>query len=81
MAPCCFLNKICHDLAEPYTLPLDRGAEMPTTVQHHCTASIGVALFGYDGVNPEHVFRDADRAMYQAKSAGGNRVQCYGLVA
>lgn len=73
-------NKICQALAEPYTLTLNRGTEASTTVQHRCTASIGVALFGYDGVNPEHIFRDADRAMYQAKSAGGNRVQCYGLV-
>lgn len=44
-------------------------------VEHHCTASIGVALFVNHEVSQEDVLRRADTAMYQAKEAGRNRVQ------
>lgn len=72
-------EKICHCLAEPYILTFTHDQETPKTVQHHCTASIGIALFGLSVSNPQDIVRDADLAMYQAKAAGGNRVHCYGL--
>ncbi|WP_347248336.1 diguanylate cyclase [Zoogloea sp.] len=37
--------------------------------------SIGVALYPDDGYNPTHLLMLADRAMYAAKRAGGNRWQ------
>jgi diguanylate cyclase (GGDEF)-like protein len=39
------------------------------------SASIGVALFRLHGDNGQAMGRSADAAMYQAKAAGGNRVQ------
>jgi diguanylate cyclase (GGDEF)-like protein len=44
-------------------------------VEHHCTASIGVALFINHKSSQEDLLRRADAAMYQAKEAGRNRVQ------
>ncbi len=43
----------------------------------HCTASIGVTLsrFGYS--NPQDILRDADLAMYKAKSRGKSRAELY----
>ena len=42
------------------------------------TASIGVACFPEDGRLPEEVLQRADRALYEAKSQGKNRVCSWG---
>lgn len=42
------------------------------------TASIGVASFPDDGDVPEEVLQRADRALYEAKALGKNRVSCWG---
>jgi diguanylate cyclase (GGDEF)-like protein len=39
------------------------------------TASIGVTVFGSGDATPEDLLRRADRALYQAKTAGRNRVE------
>ena len=41
------------------------------------TASIGVAIFPYDGTTPDELLRSADTAMYVAKGRGGNTVELY----
>jgi len=38
------------------------------------TASFGMAVYPEDGTDLHSLFREADRAMYRAKQAGGNRV-------
>lgn len=68
-------DKIRLVLGEPYRLSvLHEGATEPVTVEHHCTASIGVVLFNNHGQTQEDLLKLADAAMYQAKSTGRNRV-------
>ena len=43
----------------------------------HCSASVGVALFGTRGITPEELLKQADLAMYQAKDAGRNTVRFF----
>ncbi|MFA7386426.1 MAG: GGDEF domain-containing protein [Thiohalobacteraceae bacterium] len=61
-------QKILEELNRPYDL---RG--------HQCisTPSIGIALFCGQDLSPDQLIRRADQAMYQAKSAGRNRVEFY----
>jgi diguanylate cyclase (GGDEF)-like protein/PAS domain S-box-containing protein len=44
------------------------------TTQHHCTASIGVAMIAASDVTAEDALRWADKAMYEAKEHGRNQV-------
>ncbi|NTV70264.1 MAG: sensor domain-containing diguanylate cyclase [Azonexaceae bacterium] len=68
-------EKLRTALAEPYILNIDHVSDVETSVEHHCTASIGVAMFNYLEVNQGGILRRADMAMYQAKHAGGNQVR------
>ncbi|MCY7295863.1 putative bifunctional diguanylate cyclase/phosphodiesterase [Alteromonas sp. a30] len=40
-------------------------------------ASLGLAFYPNDGKNPQEIFKNADTAMYFAKSLGGNRCQFF----
>jgi len=42
------------------------------------TISVGVAAFGVDGTLPHEVLIAADKALYEAKRAGRNRVVAAG---
>jgi diguanylate cyclase (GGDEF)-like protein len=42
--------------------------------ERHITGSVGVASFPMHGATIEEIIRQADQAMYQSKSSGGNRV-------
>jgi diguanylate cyclase (GGDEF)-like protein/PAS domain S-box-containing protein len=68
-------GKIRSLLADPYLLKTVAGDfGVPQTVEHKCTASIGVALFlGRDNTG-EEILKWADLAMYNAKEAGRNTV-------
>lgn len=63
-------------LAQPYTLPLG-GDNAATTVTHHCTASVGLALFTDTSTSANDVLDHADAAMYVAKAAGRNQVHIF----
>jgi diguanylate cyclase (GGDEF)-like protein/PAS domain S-box-containing protein len=68
-------EKIRQILGEAYRLPvLKEGDLEPVIIEHRCTACIGVVLFNNHGASQENLIRLADSAMYQAKSAGRNRV-------
>jgi diguanylate cyclase (GGDEF)-like protein len=57
-------QKLLSQLAEPFVL----GQE-----SFQITASIGVALYPVDGHDPETLLKNAEQAMYYAKTSGRNR--------
>lgn len=66
-------EKIRTVLAAPYLLRAAHGAQTQT-IEHRCTASIGVALFNQGSPGAAEVLKQADQAMYQAKQGGRNLV-------
>ncbi len=68
-------EKIRKLLADPYVLQTAAGnLSLPQTIEHRCTASIGVAMFMDKENTVEEVLKWADLAMYRAKDAGRNTV-------
>jgi diguanylate cyclase (GGDEF)-like protein/PAS domain S-box-containing protein len=65
-------EKIRASLSEPYLLSSGQGGRADGLVTHHCTTSIGVALFIGNEASQDDVLKWADAAMYQAKNAGRN---------
>jgi len=57
-------QKILETLSKPFCL----GDEMI-----YLSASVGITLYPNDAVEPEHLIRNADQAMYVAKHAGRNQ--------
>lgn len=68
-------EKVRSVLASPYALRIQQDGEAPAIIQHQCTASIGVALFGKDEISRESILKWADTAMYRAKEAGRNLIR------
>ena len=66
-------NKIRSALAAPYQL---RGEHQPI-IEHHCSVSIGVALFIDQHTSQAELMIRADAAMYAAKAAGRDQVRFY----
>ncbi|MDD5384442.1 MAG: PAS domain S-box protein [Gallionella sp.] len=70
-------EKIRTILAEPYLLACKQEGDAEIAVEHHCTSSIGVALFLNHKARPEDVIKWADMAMYQAKEGGRNLIRFF----
>ena len=70
-------EKIRAALAAPYLLTVMRTNEPVITVEHHCSASIGVAMFVNHEESQIDLMKWADLAMYQAKDAGRNKIFFY----
>jgi diguanylate cyclase (GGDEF)-like protein/PAS domain S-box-containing protein len=70
-------EKIRLSLAAPYRLTVAKPGQNETTVEHHCSVSIGVVLFTNHAASQPDVVKWADAAMYQAKAAGRNVVRFY----
>lgn len=68
-------EKIRTVLAQPYTLLPDCSNGQAEHVLFHCPASLGVVLFNGLETDAGCLLKEADKAMYRAKSAGGNRVE------
>jgi len=63
-------------LSLPYVLLLENSGQSQR-VEHHCSASIGVALFDHANADAGEIFKRADHAMYQAKHEGRNLTRLF----
>lgn len=61
-------SRVLEDISKPFELD---GHEI------FITASVGISLYPVDGNNVEELLKNADVAMYHAKSKGGNNYQYY----
>lgn len=68
-------EKIRDALQKPYVLKIQFEGSEETTIEHHCTASIGVKLFVNHEVGRDDILNFADSAMYRAKAEGRNTVR------
>jgi len=70
-------EKILLHVSKPFSILLEREGQEPLHVEHHCTASIGITLFKGNMSSIDKLFQEADKAMYEAKAKGRNRVEFY----
>ena len=68
-------EKVRASLAQPFVLNTSNAGQPDSLVTHHCSASIGVAVFVAHEVSQVDLLRRADAAMYQAKEAGRNAIR------
>ena len=66
------VQRVCQQLLDTLSAPLQLDTEMV-----HLTASIGVSFYPGDATETGALQRNADQAMYSAKSQGRNRYQFY----
>jgi diguanylate cyclase (GGDEF)-like protein/PAS domain S-box-containing protein len=70
-------EKIRAVLAVAYVLTPVQDGKADTTIEHHCSASVGVTLYAGDETNQNEIIKRADMAMYQAKQSGRNSVRFF----
>ena len=70
-------GKICNAISQPYLLQIeaDGDGRAGNLVEHHCSASVGIAMFLGHETRPDDILNWADLAMYQAKEAGRNAIR------
>ena len=68
-------EKIRAGLSASYLLTIAREGMAQSTVEHHCSVSIGVTLFINHEASQDDILKWADSAMYQAKEAGRNAIR------
>ena len=71
-------EKVRLTLSEAYRLQVHSDGQEDIIVEHHCSASIGVTLFGPLDTNETDILVAADSAMYEAKKAGRNVIRISG---
>ena len=67
-------EKIRASLCEPYRLLAHPAGATHLVVEHRCTASVGLSVFGNNELSQPEVIRHADIAMYRSKEQGRNMV-------
>ena len=70
-------EKLRAALDKPYLLKFRQEGKAESTVEHHCTISIGVVVFLDHEGSQDDILKWADAAMYQAKEAGRNLIQFF----
>jgi len=70
-------QKLLAVLNKPYLLKYEQKGKAETTVEHHCTGSIGAVLFQNHEAGQNNIIKWADTAMYEAKEAGRNSIRFY----
>jgi diguanylate cyclase (GGDEF)-like protein/PAS domain S-box-containing protein len=70
-------EKLLTVLNKPYLLKYEQKGKAETTVEHHCTGSVGAVLFQNHEVGQNNIIKWADTAMYEAKKAGRNVIRFY----
>lgn len=68
-------EKIRLSLAQPYLLTRQRAGQADARIEHHCTVSMGVAVFVNHEASPDDLLKWADMAMYESKESGRNTVR------
>jgi len=68
-------EKLRAALDKPYLLKFKQEGKAESTVEHHCTISIGVVVFLDHEGSQDDILKWADAAMYQAKEAGRNLIR------
>ncbi len=73
-------EKIRAALVKPFVLDIGRQDAAPLVITHQCTASIGIVVFFDHQASQDDILQWADRAMYEAKAAGRNRICFHGTL-
>jgi diguanylate cyclase (GGDEF)-like protein/PAS domain S-box-containing protein len=68
-------EKIRNRLSALYSLPVYRGTEKVSSIEHRASASIGVVAFMGFEVHQDELLKRADTAMYRAKKEGRNLIR------
>jgi len=68
-------EKVRVALSLPYSLRINQGERGEASIVHHCSASIGIALFNEHEGSQFDALKRADAAMYEAKEAGRNQLR------
>jgi diguanylate cyclase (GGDEF)-like protein/PAS domain S-box-containing protein len=72
-------EKIRIALSEPYLLTIRHEEIQATPLEHRCTTSIGVVLFMNHDASQDELVKQADLAMYRAKTDGANTVRFHDM--
>ncbi|MBI5108135.1 MAG: EAL domain-containing protein [Rhodocyclales bacterium] len=64
-------------LNQPYLLEVAALNDTINRRSHHCSSSIGIAMFDGEPMSAEELMKRADTAMYQAKASGRNALRFF----
>jgi diguanylate cyclase (GGDEF)-like protein/PAS domain S-box-containing protein len=72
-------EKIRVSLSTPYQFSLSQATDLAPTLEHQCSASIGVVMFVGRQDQSTDILKWADAAMYEAKGTGRNMIRFCGV--
>lgn len=70
-------EKIRGSICKPYKLSTKENSNTKKEITFHCTPSIGISMFRSNTACHDEILKQADVAMYQAKSAGRNTIRFF----